>query len=51
VDVAARGERGQAADLLAPVYVWFTEGFDIADLRDAKALRDKLTEPAIAAEG
>jgi hypothetical protein len=37
--------------LLAPILGWFTEGFDTADLKDAKALLDKLTEPAIAAEG
>jgi predicted ATPase len=45
------GERQQARDLLAPVYGWFTEGFDTADLKEAKALLDELTEPAIAAEG
>jgi hypothetical protein len=28
--------------LLAPVYGWFTEGFDTADLKDAKALLDEL---------
>ncbi|HEX3524505.1 MAG TPA: adenylate/guanylate cyclase domain-containing protein [Stellaceae bacterium] len=48
---AERGERARAADLLAPVYGWFTEGFDTADLKEAKTLLDKLTEPAIAAEG
>jgi predicted ATPase len=31
-----------AHDLLAPVYGWFTEGFDTADLREAKALLDEL---------
>jgi class 3 adenylate cyclase/predicted ATPase len=41
----------EAAALLAPILGWFTEGFDTADLKDAKALLDKLTEPAIAAEG
>ena len=30
------------SDLLAPVYGWFTEGFDTADLKDAKALLDEL---------
>jgi tetratricopeptide (TPR) repeat protein len=35
-------KRAQARDLLAPVYGWFTEGFDTADLRDAKALLDAL---------
>jgi predicted ATPase len=43
------GKRQQARDLLAPVYGWFTEGFDTADLKEAKALLDELTEPAIAA--
>ena len=33
---------GAAYDLLAPVYGWFTEGFDSADLKDAKALLDEL---------
>ena len=32
----------QARDLLAPVYEWFTEGFDTRDLKDAKALLDEL---------
>ena len=32
-----------ARDLLAPVYGWFTEGFDTADLRDAKVLLEELT--------
>jgi predicted ATPase len=31
-----------AYDLLAPVYAWFTEGFDTADLQDAKALLEAL---------
>jgi predicted ATPase len=34
--------REEAHDLLAPVYGWFTEGFDTADLKDAKALLDEL---------
>jgi predicted ATPase len=33
-----QGKRQDAHDLLAPVYGWFTEGFDTADLKDAKAL-------------
>ena len=45
------GKRQQARDLLAPVYGWFTEGFDTLDLREAKALLDELTESAIAAAG
>jgi predicted ATPase len=39
----AQGRRGEARDLLAPVYGLFTEGFDTADLKDAKALLDELT--------
>ena len=37
-----RCERQKAAELLAPVYSWFTEGFETADLRDAKTLLDGL---------
>jgi len=37
-----QGKRDEAHDLLAPVYGWFTEGFDTADLKDAKALLDEL---------
>ena len=36
------GHRAEARDLLAPVYGWFTEGFDTADLKEAKALLDEL---------
>jgi predicted ATPase len=39
---ADQDKRAEAYDLLAPVYGWFTEGFDIADLKDAKALLDEL---------
>ena len=35
-----QGKRDQARDLLAPVYDWFTEGFDMLDLKEAKALLD-----------
>jgi predicted ATPase len=38
-----QGRRAEARDLLAPVYRWFTEGFDTPDLREAKALLDELT--------
>jgi predicted ATPase len=38
----SQGKRREAYDLLAPVYNWFTEGFDTADLKDAKALLDEL---------
>ena len=37
-----RGRRGEARDLLVPVYGWFTEGFDTLDLEEAKALLDDL---------
>jgi predicted ATPase len=37
-----QGKRDEARDLLAPVYAWFTEGFDTRDLRDAKALLEEL---------
>ena len=37
-----QGRRTEARDLLAPVYGWFTEGFDTPDLKDAKALLDEL---------
>ncbi len=39
-------KRQDAYDLLAPVYEWFTEGFDTADLIDAKALLDELAGDA-----
>jgi predicted ATPase len=37
-----QGKRQQARDLLAPVYGWFTEGFDTLDLKEAKKLFDEL---------
>jgi predicted ATPase len=37
-----QGKRDAARDLLAPVYGWFTEGFDTLDLKEAKALLDEL---------
>jgi predicted ATPase len=37
-----KGRRTEAHELLAPVYGWFTEGFDTADLKDAKGLLDEL---------
>jgi predicted ATPase len=37
-----QGKRDEARDLLAPVYRWFTEGFDTLDLKEAKALLDAL---------
>jgi predicted ATPase len=38
-----QGRPRQARELLAPVYGWFTEGFDTRDLKEAKALLDELT--------
>ena len=37
-----QGRRAEARDLLAPVYAWFTEGFDTADLKDAARLLSEL---------
>jgi predicted ATPase len=37
-----QGKRIEARELLAPVYGWFTEGFDTADLQEAKILLDAL---------
>ena len=37
-----QGKRQDAHDLLAPVYDWFTEGYETSDLRDAKALLEEL---------
>jgi predicted ATPase len=37
-----RGKRDEARDLLAPIYGWFTEGFETLDLKQAKALLEEL---------
>ena len=37
-----RGKRDEAHEFLAPIYGWFTEGFDTADLQEAKALLEEL---------
>ena len=37
-----QGKRTEACALLAPIYGWFTEGFDTADLQEAKALLETL---------
>jgi predicted ATPase len=37
-----QGKRDEARELLAPIYGWFTEGFDTLDLKQAKALLDEL---------
>ena len=38
----AQGRRNEARSLLAPIYTWFTEGLDTADLQQAKALLDQV---------
>jgi len=38
-----QGKRAAARALLAPIYSWFTEGFDTADLQEARALLDALS--------
>ena len=40
---ACQGKRGEARDLLAPIYGWFTEGFETSDLREARALLEELS--------
>jgi predicted ATPase len=37
-----QGKRAAARELLTPIYGWFTEGFDTADLQEAKALLEEL---------
>jgi hypothetical protein len=37
-----QGKRAEACDLLAPIYGWFTESFDSADLQGAKTVLDEL---------
>ena len=37
-----QGKRDEARELLAPVYGWFTEGFDTADLQEARTLLEEL---------
>jgi predicted ATPase len=41
--LASQGHRDEARTILGEIYNWFTEGFDTADLKDAKALLDELT--------
>jgi predicted ATPase len=38
-----QGKRAEAHELLAPIYGWFTEGFDTADLQEAKALLNEMS--------
>jgi predicted ATPase len=42
--LAKQGRRDEARAMLAEIYGWFTEGFDTADLKDAKALLDELSK-------
>jgi tetratricopeptide (TPR) repeat protein len=44
--LAKQGKRDEARPMLAEIYGWFTEGFDTADLKDAKALLDELSGPS-----
>jgi predicted ATPase len=39
-----QGKRAEARDLLAPIYGWFTEGFDTADLQEARALLEAFSD-------
>jgi predicted ATPase len=39
-----QGKRGPARDILAPIYGWFTGGFDTLDLREAELLLEELTQ-------
>ena len=41
--LAKQGKPDEARTMLAEIYNWFTEGFDTADLKDAKALLDELS--------
>jgi len=41
--LAKQGKRDEARAMLAEIYKWFTEGFDTADLKDAKAVLDELS--------
>jgi hypothetical protein len=45
------GKRQQAYDCLAPLYGWFTEGFDTLDLREAKALLDAISSEGDRSDG
>jgi predicted ATPase len=42
-----QGKRAEARELLAPTYEWFTEGFNMRDLKEAKALLDELNSAAV----
>jgi predicted ATPase len=42
-----QGKRAEARELLAPVYGWFTEGFDTADLQEAKTLLEEVSQESL----
>jgi predicted ATPase len=42
--LAKEGRRDEASAMLAEIYNWFTEGFDLADLKDAETLLDELSD-------
>src|SRR5215813_1852430 len=42
IEIKLQGKRDEDRKLLAPIYGWFTEGFDMLDLKEAKALLDTL---------
>jgi predicted ATPase len=46
--LASQGRRNEVRTMLANIYGWFTEGFDTADLKDAKALLDAIEQLTIA---
>ncbi|HKN01782.1 MAG TPA: adenylate/guanylate cyclase domain-containing protein [Candidatus Binataceae bacterium] len=48
--LAKQGKRDEARAMLAEIYNWFTEGFDTADLKDAKALLEDLEHQAVATD-
>jgi predicted ATPase len=49
--IVKQGSRDEARTMLTEIYSWFTEGFDTADLKDAKALLDELSRPQGRIEG
>jgi predicted ATPase len=42
------GRRGEARQILGEIYAWFSEGFETADLREAKKVLDELSRPTTA---
>jgi predicted ATPase len=45
--LAKQDRRDEARTILAKIYGWFSEGFDTADLKDARTLMDELSGPAV----